>query len=86
MEKFGLPGCDRKKIANKYGVTKPIINQSRIKFKTKEVVQALEILRKFGEINFSSDNIYRSLYEFNTLFLKQREEEASKYRNSQIFF
>ena len=80
MRKFGLPGCDRKKIANKYGFSKPIINQSPIKFKTKELVQALEILQKFG------DNTSRSLCEFETLFLKQREEEVSKYRNSQIFF
>ena len=32
-----MPGFDCKKFAEKYGISKPIVNQSPIKFKTKEV-------------------------------------------------
>ena len=55
--------------------------QSLIIFKTKEVVQSLETLRKIAEMNGASDNAYRSLHEFETLCLKQSEEEASKQSN-----
>ena len=71
MEKFGLPGCDRKKIAKKYGVSKPIINLSPIRFKTIDI-QALETLRKFAEIDCASEMTictYRSPNEFETVCL-----------------
>ena len=55
--------------------------QSLIIFKTKEVVQSLETLRKIAEMNGASDNAYRSLHELETLCLKQRKEEASKQSN-----
>ena len=53
------------------------------KLKTKEVVQALKTLRKFAEMNGASDNACRSLNEFGTLCLKQRE--ASKVKYSRLF-
>ena len=61
------------------------IDQSPIKLKTKEVIQALETLRKFAELNGASDTAHRSLQEFETLCLKQREE-ASKQSNIEDFF
>ena len=40
---------------------------------------------KLGEMNGASDNAYRSLHEFETLCLKQREE-GSNQSNMQQFF